>query len=158
MVVEIGDVRVDGHAIARFQKFLSKDLLFIEKEYAIVQSAERAVDVGIDSEEGSGKPLDVLDACPFEDELTAEGEELFQKECTFERLAGAGIDFLIHDGVDCMRRHLHITRCRLDLVFVHISHHLDQKGFSKLHIWIRDEKNVHMIVIHQIKSTKVVSI
>lgn len=51
MVVEIGDVRVDGHAIARFQKFLSKDLLFIEKEYAIVQSAERAVDVGIYNEE-----------------------------------------------------------------------------------------------------------
>lgn len=64
MVVEIGDVRVDGDAIARFQKFLSKDLLFIEKEYAIVQSAERAVDVGIDSEEGSGKPLDVLNAHP----------------------------------------------------------------------------------------------
>lgn len=51
VVVEIGDVRVDGHAIARFQKFLSKDLLFIEKEYAIVQSAERAVDMGIYDEE-----------------------------------------------------------------------------------------------------------
>lgn len=114
--MEIGDVRVDGHPIARFQEFFSKDLLFIEEE------------------------------------------ELFQKECTFERLAGAGIDFLIHDGVDCVRRHLHITRCRLDLVFLHISHHLDQKGFGKLHIWIRDEKNVHMIVIHQIKSTEVVSI
>ena len=40
VVVEIGDVRVDGHAIARFQKFLSKDLLFIEEEDAIVQPAK----------------------------------------------------------------------------------------------------------------------
>lgn len=40
VVVGIGDVRVNGHAIARFQKFLSKDLLFIEKEYAIVQPTE----------------------------------------------------------------------------------------------------------------------
>ena len=79
MVVEIGDVRVDGHPIARFQEFFPKDLLFIEEEDAIVQPSERAVDVGIDSEEGSGKPLDVLDACPFENELTTEGEELFRR-------------------------------------------------------------------------------
>lgn len=39
-VVEIGDVRVDGHPIARFQEFFSKDLLFIEEEDAIVQPSE----------------------------------------------------------------------------------------------------------------------
>lgn len=61
--------------------------------------------MGIDSEEGSGKPLDVLNAHPWTYEFTTEGEELFQKECTFERLAGAGIDFLIHDGVDCVLLH-----------------------------------------------------
>lgn len=49
--MKIGDIRIDGHPIARFQKFLSKDLLFIKKEYAIVQSAERTVDVGIYNEE-----------------------------------------------------------------------------------------------------------
>lgn len=70
--------------------------------------------MGIDSEEGSGKPLDVLDACPFEDKLAAEGEELVQKEYTFERLAGAGIDFLIHDGVDSVLLHS-LKNCYLKL-------------------------------------------
>ena len=40
VVVETGDVRVDGHPIARFQEFFPKDLLFIEEEDAIVQPSE----------------------------------------------------------------------------------------------------------------------
>ena len=39
-VVKIGDVRIDGHPIARFEEFLPENLLFIEEEYAIVQPAE----------------------------------------------------------------------------------------------------------------------
>ena len=62
--------------------------------------------MGIDGEERDGKPLGVLDARSRPNKLTTERKESIQKQCTFERLATAGIDFLIHDGVDCVRWHL----------------------------------------------------